>query len=58
MRVTGYDTLADPARTRELAQQMGPRATLQLVAGSDHVLEQSPSEQGYAVDALTRLLAR
>jgi alpha-beta hydrolase superfamily lysophospholipase len=50
------DTLADPARTKEFAALMGSRAHLKLIAGHNHVLEQSPSEQGFAVDALQALL--
>ncbi|PKL74741.1 MAG: hypothetical protein CVV27_18935, partial [Candidatus Melainabacteria bacterium HGW-Melainabacteria-1] len=50
------DPLADPSRSRWLAERSG--AVLQLISSRNHVLEQSPSEQGFAVNALLQLVSR
>ena len=50
------DPLADPAQSKAVAQQLGDKASLRLIASNNHVLEQSPGEQRFALDGLATLL--
>lgn len=50
------DPLADPAQSRALAQKLGSNATLQMIHSNNHVLEQSPGEQGVAIGGLQTVL--
>lgn len=52
------DTLAHYEGSVMLDKALGDRAHLTTVNTSDHVLEQSPTQQGFALDALARLLER
>ena len=51
------DPLADSAQSRWLAEKL-PKASLALIPSRNHVLEQSPSEQGHAPESLRQLLSR
>lgn len=46
------DPLADPAQSKWLQTRLGEQVHLQLIASPNHVLEQHPQEQKYAVQAL------
>lgn len=50
-----HDTLADPAATRAFVAQLGPRAHLESVPGSDHVLEESPKNFGRVLNGVAWL---
>ena len=50
------DPLADPAGSRALANQLGSRATLKMISSANHVLEQSATEQRFAIDGLKTVL--
>lgn len=52
------DPLADPGKSRWLGEQLGDRAQVQIVASNNHVFQQSPAEQGFALKALAQLVAR
>ncbi len=49
------DPLAEPAKSTWLAKQLGNQVSLNMLNSNNHVLEQSPSEQTFAVTALNRL---
>jgi hypothetical protein len=51
-----HDPLADPQMSVWLKHKLGDQVRLNLVQSHDHVLEQSPTEQGYGLAALGQLL--
>jgi alpha-beta hydrolase superfamily lysophospholipase len=50
------DPLAEPEKSNWLAKQLGTnQVSLNIISSTNHVLEQSPAEQNYAISALSRL---
>lgn len=49
------DTLADHATTKEWVALLGPKATLQTIHSTSHVIEENPAEQGLLLDAIRSL---
>jgi alpha-beta hydrolase superfamily lysophospholipase len=51
-----HDPLAEPEKSSWLAKQLGSsQVTLNMINSDNHVLEQSPAEQNYAVNVFSRL---
>ncbi len=46
------DTLADYATTKEWVGLLGPKAVLQTINSTSHVIEENPAEQGLLLDAI------
>lgn len=46
------DPLADPEGSRWLVERLGDRGKLDLIPANDHVLEESPAEQGHLQDGI------
>ncbi len=52
---TQDDSLANPALVQHLASMLAGQASYTMLPGSDHVLEQSPTEQLAGIEALQSL---
>lgn len=52
------DTLADYATTAEWVKLLGPKATLQTIHSTSHVIEENPAERGLLLDAVEAMSKR
>lgn len=48
------DPLANPSKSRWLEKQLGEQVNLNLINSKNHVLEQHPQEQHYAIEAINQ----
>ncbi len=51
------DPLADVAGTERAAKQLGDQAKAQVISSRDHILEESPSQQGHILEGMAWLTA-
>jgi pimeloyl-ACP methyl ester carboxylesterase len=52
------DPLASPQASRDVAQQLGERAHLQMLKSANHILEESPTEQGHILAGMQWLAGK